>query len=185
MNKLDKPVSELSQAAVLLDQELRKFEELSELATRIKLSSEKNIERATDALSKAAESQDRISLHVRALVGAVAAARERQEKDSATLMERAHEIAARRTRYVELVQKMGALGAEAKEINVLLQASDKTRESVLAVQGRLAVVASGAEEIARLADAEELEDLARQADSLRMQLQSARNKLNLLAEKLS
>lgn len=185
MNKPDKPSSELSQAAVLLDQELLKFEELSGLASRIKLSSEKNIERATDALSKAAESQDRISLHVRALVGAIAVASAQQEKDSATLMTRAHEISARRTRYVELVQKMGALGAEAKEVNVLLQSSEKTRETVAAVQARLAAVASGAEEIAKLADAEELEDLARQADSLRQQLQSARNKLNLLAEKLS
>ncbi len=185
MNKPDQPTSELSQAAVLLDQELRKFEELSALASRIKLSSEKNIERATDALSKAAESQDRISAHVRALVGAVAAARERQEKDSGTLLARAHEISARRTRFVELVQKMGALGAEAKEINLLLQASEKTRETVAVVQARLQGVADGAEEIARVADAEELEDLARQADSLRQQLQSARNKLNLLAEKLS
>ena len=62
MNRPDKPVSELSEAAVLLDQELRKFEELSDLASRIKLTSEKNIERATDALSKAAESQDRLAL---------------------------------------------------------------------------------------------------------------------------
>jgi hypothetical protein len=185
MNKPDKPTSDLSQAAVALDQELRKFEELSELASRIKLSSEKNIERATDALSKAAESQDRISLHVRALVGAIAVARERQEKDSATLMARAHEIAARRTRYVELVQKMGALGGEAREVNVALQASDKTRESVLSVQEKLARIAEGAEELGKLAAAEELEDLSRQADSLRMQLQGARNKLNLLAEKLS
>ena len=183
MNKPDKAISELSQAAVLLDQELRKFEELSALASRIKLNSEKNIERATDALSKAAESQDRISAHVRSLVGAVAAARERQEKDSQTLMARAHEISARRTRFVELVQKMGALGAEAKEIHSLLQA-EKTKQTVAAVQARLEGVADGAEEIVRVAEAEDLEDLARQADSLRQQLQSARNKLNLLAEKL-
>lgn len=185
MNKPDKPVSELSQAAVQLDQELKKFEELSDLASRIKLNSEKNIERATDALGKAAESQDRISLHVRALVTAIAAAREKQEKDSAVLMARAHEIAARRTRYVELVQKMGALGGEAREINTALQASDKTRESVLAVQEKLAGIATGAEEIGKLANEEDLEDLSRQADSLRQQLQAARNKLNLLAEKLS
>ncbi len=185
MTKLEKPSSELSQAAVLLDQELRKFEELSQLALRIKLNSEKNIERATDALSKAAESQDRISLHVRALVGAIAVASAQQERDSALLMARAHEISARRTRYVELVEKMGVLGAQAKEINELLQSSGKNREGVAAVQERLTAVADGAGEIGRLAEAEELEDLARQADSLRQQLQSARNKLNLLAEKLS
>jgi hypothetical protein len=100
-------------------------------------------------------------------------------------MARAHEIAARRTRYVELVQKMGALGGEAREVNVALQAADKTRESVLSVQEKLARIAEGAEELGKLAAAEELEDLSRQADSLRMQLQGARNKLNLLAEKLS
>ena len=53
MTSTPKPTSELSAAAVLLDQELRKFEELSDLAGRIKLNSEKNLERATEALTRA------------------------------------------------------------------------------------------------------------------------------------
>lgn len=184
MNKPDKPVSDLSAAAVALDQELQKFEELSAAAARIKLNSEKNLERATDALTRAAESQDRIGGHVRALVGAVAAARERQEYDAEVLMARAHEIAARRTRYAELVQKMGALGGEAREVHALLQ-QERSKETIDAVNARLGGVFDKADELAKLAEGEDMEDLARQADSLRQQLQSARNKLNLLAQKLS
>src|SRR5258708_36587935 len=77
MTKSGKP-SELAEAALALDQELRRFEELAEQAGRVKLSSEKNLERATDALARAAQSQDRIQAQVQKLVAAVAAARQRQ-----------------------------------------------------------------------------------------------------------
>jgi hypothetical protein len=59
MTKSGKP-SELAEAALALDQELRRFAELAEQAGRVKLSTEKNLERATDALARAAQSQDRI-----------------------------------------------------------------------------------------------------------------------------
>lgn len=183
MTSTPKPTSELSAAAVLLDQELRKFEELSDLAGRIKLNSEKNLERATEALTRAAESQDRIAAHVRSLVAAVSAARERQEQDANALMARAQEISRRRTRFAEIVEQMAALGGVAKEIQTLLQ-QEKSKETVGQVQQRLQAAEERAGELARLAGDEEMEDLARQADSLRQQLQSARNKLNLLAQKL-
>src|SRR5207237_1022162 len=95
VDRPDKP-SELSEAALALDRELRKFEDLAEQAGRLKLSTEKNLERATEALTRAAESQDRIRGHVQDLVAAVAATRQRQEGDAAALMERAQQIAARR-----------------------------------------------------------------------------------------
>ena len=85
MGRDDKP-SELAEAALALDGELRKFEDLAEQAGRLKLSTEKNLERATEALTRAAESQDRIRGHVQDLVAAVAATRQRQEGDAAALM---------------------------------------------------------------------------------------------------
>ena len=50
--------NELSEAALALDRELRRFDELAEQAARQKLNTEKNLERATEALTRAAETQD-------------------------------------------------------------------------------------------------------------------------------
>src|SRR5690242_11297737 len=114
MTKDDKP-SDLSEAALALDHELRRFEDLSAQAARIRLNTEKNVERATDALTRAAESQDRISARVQQLVAAVAAARQKQEADAAALVARAQQIAERRTRFGEVLQRMARLGQMAKE----------------------------------------------------------------------
>src|SRR5262249_29405860 len=89
----------LSEAALALDRELRRFEDLSAKATQMKLTTEKSVERATEALARAAECQDRIHAHVQQLVAAVGAARQKQETDAAALMSRAEQIAARRKEF--------------------------------------------------------------------------------------
>jgi hypothetical protein len=171
--------SELAEAALALDQELRRFEELTEQADRVKLNSEKNLERATDALSRAAQSQDRIQGQVQRLVAAVAAARQKQEQDAAALLERARQIAERRTRFAEVQQRMGGLGQMAKEVQEgLKQGTDLDQ-----IQARMQEVADGAAEIGRDAQEGEMEDLARQADTLRQQVLAAKNKVALLKKK--
>src|SRR5438874_4410157 len=162
MTKADKP-SELAEAALALDRELRRFEELSAQASKIKLNTEKNLERATDALSRAAESQDRIGAHVQELVRAVATARQKQEQDAAALMGRAQEIASRRAQFAALLEKMGGLGQMAKEVQELLKADQR---DVAEVQARMDKVAEGAEQIGRAAQEQEMEELARQAEVL-------------------
>src|SRR5215468_1907729 len=114
MTKAEKP-SELSEAAMALDHELRRFEELSAQAAKIRLNTEKSVERATDALSRAAESQDRINAIVRRLVEAVNEARQKQEADARALVARAQEVAARRQQFAEVLRRMAGLGQMAKE----------------------------------------------------------------------
>src|SRR5438045_4161482 len=121
MTKADKP-SDLSDAAMALDHEMRRFEELAAQARRIRLNTEKNVERATEALSRAAESQDRINAVVQRLVRAVGEARQTQEADAKALMDRAHEIADRRKQFGEVLQRMAGLGQMAKEVQDLLKA---------------------------------------------------------------
>jgi predicted TIM-barrel enzyme len=170
-------VSALAEAALLLDRELKRYEELSEAALRVKLGTEKNVERATEALSRAAESQDRIHAHVQALVGAVAAARQKQESDAASLIERAHEIAARRGQFAELLQKMAGLGIMAREVQELLKQGSVDLDEV---GRRMDAVAQGAAEIERAAIERQMEDLQRQAEVLRHQVLAAKNKVSLL-----
>lgn len=181
MTKTDKP-NELAEAALALDHELRRFEDLAAQAARVKLNTEKNLERATEALSRAAESQDRINAHVQKLVGAVQAARARQESDAAALMARAQEIANRRGQFHQVMQRMGGLGQMAKEVQELLQEGAGRLDEV---QERMQKVADDAADIGRVAQEQDMEDLARQADTLRQQVLSAKNKVSLLAKKQS
>ena len=179
MTKADKP-SELAEAALALDHELRRFEDLAAQAGNLKLNTEKNLERATEALSRAAESQDRINTQVQKLVKAIGDARQTQESDAAVLMARAQEIAGRRKQFAEVLQRMGALGQMAKEVQELLKAGPGNLDEV---QQRMQKVADDAAEIGQAAQSQEMEDLARQADTLRQQVLSAKNKVALLAKK--
>jgi urease gamma subunit len=169
--------SELAEAAFALDHELRRFEELAEQAARVKLNTEKNLERATDALTRAAESQDRINAQVQKLVAAVATARQKQESDAAALVERAREIAGRRKEFAVQLQRMGALGTAAREMQDLLRAGPGKIDEVMT---RMQQVADEAADIARAATEQDMEDLARQADVLRQQVLAAKNKVALL-----
>ncbi len=179
MSRTEKP-SELAEAAFALDHELHRFEELAEQAARVKLNTEKSLERATDALTRAAESQDRIHAQVQKLVAAVASARQKQEADAAALVERAREIAARRKEFAVLLQRMGGLGDAAREMQDLLRAGPGKIDEVIT---RMQQVAEEAADIARAATEGDMEDLARQADVLRQQVLAARNKVALLSKK--
>src|SRR3954463_171837 len=150
----NEPGSALSEAALALAAELKKFDDLSAQAARVKLNSEKNLERATEALTRAAESQDRINAQVQKLVAAVQAARGKQETDAQALVARAQQIAARRGEYALVLQRMAALGQMAKEVQDLL------REGQLEeVQQRMQKVAEDAAEITRVAREQDMEDL--------------------------
>ncbi|MCA1825415.1 MAG: hypothetical protein ABR567_16535 [Myxococcales bacterium] len=181
MTKADK-ASDLSEAALALDHELRRFEDLAAQAARIRLNTEKNVERATDALSRAAESQDRINAIVQQLVKAVGAARQKQESDAAALIARAQEIAARRKQFADVLQRMAGLGQMAKEVQELLKSGPGNFDEI---QQRMQRVADDAAEIGKAAQDQDMEDLSRQADVLRQQVLSAKNKVSILAAKKS
>jgi len=178
MTKPEK-INALSEAALALDRELRRFEDLAGQASRMKLSTEKNVERATEALTRAAECQDRIFAHVRTLVAAVGEAREKQEADAAALVSRAEQIAARRKEFAEVLQRMAGLGRMAKEVHDALQADPAGVEGL---GERMREIADEAGEIGRVAQEREMEDVARQAEVLRQQILAARNKIALLAK---
>lgn len=171
--------SELAEAAMALDQELRRFEELAEQARPAKLNTERALKTATDAVSRAAESQDRIQAQVQKLVAAVAAARQKQEEDAAALMTRAQQIAARRGEFAEVLQRMAGLGQMAKEVQEQL----KSGADIGQVQERMQKLAEDAAGIGRLAQEKEMDDVVRQAEVMRLQVMAAKNKVALLARK--
>jgi hypothetical protein len=140
---------------------------------------------------------------VQALVQAVGAAREAQQQSAATLTERAKEIAARRAILDPLLARFGQLGEAAKTLNAALQKvagykpnpyasgtaagpSEEEREyqeALVAVDAGMLACATHAEKLAADANAQDFEDLGRQADGLRQQVLSAKNRLGLLQKR--
>ncbi|MDI1442833.1 hypothetical protein [Polyangium sp. 6x1] len=188
---------ELAAAALALEQELRRFEDLAAGVARAPLSSQKGLEQAARATSDAAASQSRFAEHLKSLVEAVNAARDRQAAAAATINARVVEIDACAAKFLELRERFAQLGARAAEVNVIMQraaavkrepgdGSDRAelRASIAQALEGLGAVVEGAQQLMLDARDAEAQDLSREAESLRQQVLSARNKLGLLQKHL-
>ncbi|MFL5425516.1 MAG: hypothetical protein ACJ783_10790 [Myxococcales bacterium] len=169
----------LGAAAAALESELRRFDQNAELLSRLKLDSEKNLDRAVRAAQDAAQSHERVSAAVVELVAAVARARERQEGQAKAVAERAREVVARRTELEAIAGRFAELGSEAGAINSLLKDGGRLEEAV----ERMEKIAETAKAVRDDAEGRGFAEPARQAESLRQQMLSARNKLKLVERK--
>jgi len=169
----------LGAAAAALDAELRRFDQIADLLARLKLDSEKNLDRATRAVQDAAQSEEKIADAVRDLVGAVARSRGRQEEQGKAVAERAREVGARREELQMIVARFAELGAEASSISSLLKEGGNLAEAA----ERMEKIAESAKAMRDHAEQREFGEAARQAESLRQQMLSARNKLKLVERK--
>ena len=200
MSKRDTPPpSELVSAAQALDSELLRFEALAAQLQEAPLTSEKHLERASRTLKDLADLDDALRLRVGALVQAITGVRTRQQTQADAVNARAQELQRRTEVFKDLLTRYGALGQSAADLNgrmqqfaALRQQATRTPEEDVqltevftALQERMAGVADEAATLVGAADAEHFSDIARQADSLRQQLLSARNKLALLHQSLS
>ncbi len=190
--------SPLLAAAEAFDAELERFAHLTDAAGHGNLDSQKALERAAETLKEIADCEEEMQAQARALMAALGAARDQQEKQAALAAQRAEEVRQRTTVYGELLQRFQALGAEAAELNAMGQGlSARKREGAPATNAEMARdpgLASGLRELSqRMSEVAEhaqglltaareadFEDVARQAESLRQQLLAARNKVLLL-----
>ena len=187
------PDSPLKAAVQALDDELDRFEALALSAHKTPLTSERNLEKAATAINQAAESQQRVHGHIQALIDAISAARIKHDKTAEGLVKTRDEVQARGERFQTQLGRFAALGKEAADISGFVrqlgELKGKPNGEVVAqlteVQGRMSKVVDGATALAKEAEAENMEDLGRQCDSLKQQVQSALNKVSLLREKLS
>jgi uncharacterized protein YoxC len=190
--------TQLVQAAEGVEEELRRFEDLADLVLRTPLDSEKNLERASKALREVAESDERLVAQLQKLVAAVGGVRDRQQEHARGVNARAEELQARTQAFQGLLQRYAGLGRSAAELNAVVQdiaarkAKATTSEDNRALAGsldqlleRMVGVADEAQGLATSANEADFSDIARQADSLRQQLLSARNKMSLLQKGLA
>lgn len=192
MTKTEKQ-SALQAAVLALDEELRRFEHLAEAAQRTPLTSERNLEKAASAINQAADSQQRVHGHIQALIDAITEARKQHDVTAETLVKTRDAVQERSEAYQRRLGRFAQLGKEAADISAFVKSlgelKGKPNGAVVAelttVQERMSRIVEGAGALAKEAEGESMEDLARQCDSLRQQVQSALNKVALLCEKLS
>jgi len=180
----------LSEAATTVETELERFEELARAVHKIELNSEKSLARAGRALTDAIACHERIVAGLRALGKAVGGAQERQQRAAGSIETGAQHVQKRITEFGELAKGLAALGDEARSITLQLQdvastdaASGDARDTVERSE-RLEKVASRMDEavekargLHRRALDGNMTDIARQADALHQQLDSARRRL--------
>jgi hypothetical protein len=194
----DRDLGELTLAALALERELDRFEDLAATARRLPLDTRRGVERAARATTEAAEGQLQVNATLGALVAAITAARERHEANALALQTRGEEIRARAEEVSELYERFSALGDEGKLINQLVQdAAASQREAATPTQVRALVsdIESIEERMSKLveiaralnqaATAATISDLAEQTDALRQQVAAAKNKLGLLRKGLT
>jgi hypothetical protein len=185
--------SDFMRCAEAVEKEVRRLEELSRAACRIKLGTEKSIGRAARELQQAMAQQERLAGELRQFGEAMVGLQSRQQAALEPLSARALEIQARVARLSEHMQRFGALGMQASETaNALREVTLSPGETLGASRGaqqasaligvdeRFRTLLDEARSLAESAGEEEFPDIAREADALRQRLQAMRGRLSEL-----
>lgn len=177
-------------AATALEEELQRLSDVAREAQRLPLDSQRNIERTAEKLGELGGVDERVGPLVQRLMGAVADLVQAQQRQGEALAARAGELRARREVLRALLERYQELGRGAQELNGMVQAfaagarpgAEPGAEppSYESVRETMSGLIARAEDMSRAAGAQGFDELARQADALRQQLLSARNKLGLL-----
>jgi hypothetical protein len=187
MAKPPDQASELLRCAEIVEQELRRLEELSRSARNVKLSSEKNLARAARGLQQALEQQERLAQELRALGLAMSGMQSRQEAAMTPLHARALELQSRMQRHSEHMERFAALGAKAKAVVAALVETSSAGAEATGAEGA-AVLLDADQQIRDLADetramslaakADEFPEIASEAHALEQRLKAARDRLS-------
>jgi hypothetical protein len=195
MPSSSKKAGALTLAATAFEEELLRYEELSAEMQRTHITSEKVLNRAKRALADLAESEQKLAAHVSALLQAMEADRKRQQlaaEESAQGLARVQE---RAQQFTSLMERFVLLGQRAREVNEPVAAviarkaegagKSELLEGLQTVTARMDVIVSEADALARDAQDGEWQDIAREADALKKQVQAAKNKVSLAQQKFS
>jgi hypothetical protein len=195
--KLHLSDSPLVAAAEAFDATLKRFAALADGLRKGTLDSQRNLERAAEALKEVAGCEEELQVHAQALMTALGGARDAQQAQAEAIRVRALEIQARSEELARLMRGFEAIGKDAAALNASAQqlaARKRTADEMVKdgellagldeLQERMTAVLGGGEQLAADARRADFEDLSRKVDSLRQQILAARNKIGLLKEAL-
>jgi hypothetical protein len=181
----DKP-SELVAATMALDEELQRVEKLAHGVLNTPLDSRRNLEKAARATGETVEAQTRVGERIRVMLEALNAARGKNEITVDALQKKSLEMKERSDAFGALMGRFEAIGREAREITAMAQASAGGGSERLAeLDTRMSQLADTAKSLWQDAGDGDWPELARDAEALRQQVLAVKNKLSLIAKRLS
>lgn len=180
------PMGPLAAAATALENELRRYEETSAELERITLTSEKTLQRARKVLEECAAHQEKLATLLPEFAQAMQAAQAKQQECMEATARGTMRIKERFEDRMALLERVAALGQKAQDINgpvaaVVDGTGERTPAELLKtleeVGARTEAVIAEAASVHEAAEGADWQDIARDTDALKQQLQSARNKL--------
>jgi DNA repair exonuclease SbcCD ATPase subunit len=147
-------------------------------------------------LNQVADCDERMVANMRSLLTVLNGWRDRQQALASEVNTRALELQERTKVYQSLMERFASLGQEASSLSANMQQvanrtaagepmkAEEIISSLQTVNERMTAVADNAGSLATDAQAQDFVDIARDAESLRQQLLAARNRANLLQQKL-
>jgi len=184
---------DLVTAAEAVEDDVRRLEELSAAARRVRLNTEKNIARAARELQETMEQQERLALGLRAFGEVMVRMQERQQAALEPLGARAGEIQDRMNLLSEHMHRFGALGVQASEVAKLLQSLPSVQaansegssgvnpaaqaSALIDVDERFTALVEQAKALAESARLEDFPEIFREADALKQKIHAMRGRL--------
>lgn len=182
-------VGKLTSAADHFEQELARYERLSNELARTSVHSEKSLGRKRRLLQELSECEEELGGRLKGLLVAMNDARDRQQRGLEIAVKAASELRERAEQFSELMDKVTALGERARSASqpagpLLTAADGQARAEDLTpleqTSEQLQTVLSEAENIARAATEQNWPEVARDVNSLRQQLSSLNAKVTRL-----
>ena len=163
--------SPLVAAAERLERALSAHDRAAHALVKQKLDSRKNLGKAADLLNEVAAADEALSGEVAAMVGAISAARDRQQGLAAQVHARAQEVLARTETLAPL---LGAFEELASEVRQLGEGSgeggEDASQTLDAMLERVSELGDRAQAFAAMAQEKDFADLAGEGHALREQL---------------
>jgi hypothetical protein len=177
----------LVKAAAQLEAELARYEEHVTEAKKLEIASEKGLQKSKTILEACAATEQKMREHLQTFAAAMQDMQRRQQECVDGTLATAKRIEERRAIVDALLERFGALGTRAREVDepvkaVMQRKAEGAKDSELLgalgeVISRTDSVLEDAEAVAKDAQERGWEDIAREAMALKQQLQSARNKV--------
>jgi len=184
--------SRLVEAALALEEELRRITAVASDARRLPLDSQRNLEFTAEKMTELGMTDKKLQPLVTALLQAINSIVDAQQAQAVAIKARAEELQNRRAAFQKLMESYGSLAHTAQDLYGLVRAFADARQSdgstpsgnapsLYVIQQAMSEMIEGAGQIFQAAKQENFKDMAYQVDVLYQQLSSARDRLNLLS----
>lgn len=181
-----KPETPLAKAASALEGELLEYEKFVAEVKRMNLNTEKSMHRAKTLLEDCAKGEQRMAERLQAFAAAMQDVQVRQQTCITEAVAAAQKIQERIQQRSALLERFSALGERARSLNEPVAALEAKEDGANAqdllttlgeVASRVEAVVAEADTLSADAVTDDWQDIAREATTLKQQLQSARNKI--------